>query len=96
MIDQITTAINLEPLEAAGYYLNHMDIRTGFTPDGEPVEYKMKCTHVRTDKVQEWDGKEWNDITCKEPFAVGTWKKYGNEFIHVAPYNAGGMVTRFN
>lgn len=34
----------------------------------------MKCTHVRTDEVQEWDGKEWKDITNKEPFAVGAWK----------------------
>lgn len=95
MYDEVTTAINLEPLEAARFYLNLIKVDTAFFK-GEPIEYKMECTHVRTDEVQEWDGKEWKDITGKEPFAVGTWKKYGNEFIHVAPYNVGGKVTRFN
>lgn len=95
MYDEITTAINLEPLEAAKYYLNLTKVDTAFFK-GEPIEYKMECTHVRTDEVQEWDGKEWKDITGKEPFAVGTWKKCRNEIIHVAPYNVGGKITRFN
>lgn len=94
--DEITTAINLEPLEAAKYYLDYTNIRTEFTADGQPVEYRMKCTHVRTDEVQEWDGKEWEDITSKEPFAVGTLKRSGNELVHIAPYNAGGKATKFN
>lgn len=94
--DQIKTSINLEPFEAARYYLNFTNTRTEFSGNGEPIEFKMKCTHVRTDEVQKWDGKEWKDITDKEPFAVGTWKKIGNEFIHIAPYNNSGKATRFN
>lgn len=94
--DEIKTTINLIPFEAAKYYLNFINIRVEYTGDGNQIEFKMKCTHVRTDKVQEWDGKEWKDITDKESFAVGTWKKIGNEFIHIAPYNNSGKATRFN
>lgn len=93
--DEIKTAINLTPFEAAKYYLNFINIRVESTGDGKQIKFKMKCTHVRTDEVQEWDGKEWKDITDKEPFAVGIWKKYGNEFMHIAPYNNGGKATCF-
>ena len=97
MSDEITTYINLQPLEAAKYYLNTPIVRGCELANGEWYEYKMICTHLHTDGVQEWDGEKWNDITDKEPLAVGTWKTDGNGgYIHIAPYNEGGKQTYFN
>lgn len=92
--DEITTYIDLEPLAAAKYYIN--DYSHILTYDFETF-HDMRCTHIRTDGVQEWDGEKWNDITDKEPLAVGTWKTDGEGgYIHIAPYNNGGKVTYFN
>lgn len=94
--DEISTVINLEPLEAAKNYLNGIIVRGHELANGQWHEYKMRCTHVRTDGVQEWDGQQWNDITDREPYAVGTWKTDGHgKYFHIAPYNAGGKVTVF-
>ena len=97
MSDEVTTYINFEPLEAAKYYLNTQIVRGQELANGEWYEYQMKCTHLRTDGVQEWDGEKWNDITDKEPFAVGTWKTNGyGGYLHIVPYNQGVTCTYFN
>ena len=95
--DEITTYINLAPLEAAKYYLNLTTVIGYPAANGAREEYKMKCTHLRTDRLQEWDGEKWRDITESDPFAVGTWKTDGKgKYIHIAPYNQGGKETFFN
>ena len=97
MTDEITTYINLDPLEAARYYLNLVTVREYPAANGEFEEYRMKCTHVRTNGVQEWDGEKWKDTTESDPFAVGIWKTDGKgKYIHIAPYNQGGEETFFN
>lgn len=95
--DEFKTYINLPPLEAAVSYLNNIIVRSCKQANGEWHEFEMHCTHVCTDGVQEWDGEKWNDITDKEPFAVGAWKTNGyGRYLHIAPYNQGGTFTYFN
>lgn len=97
MTDEIITYINLEPLEAAKYYLNLVTAREYTAEHGGTEEYRMKCTHVRTDGLQEWNGEKWKDITESDPLAVGTWKTdEKGKYIHIAPYNQGGKETFFN
>lgn len=97
MTDEIITYINLDPLEAAKYYLNLVTVREYPAANGGIEEYRMKCTHLRTDGLQEQDGEKWKDITESDPFAVGTWKAdREGKYIHIAPYNQGGKQTFFN
>lgn len=57
MEDQFQTYINLEPFDAAKYYLGNK-----FTVMYSEYEYKLKCMKIRCDGVQEWGCGKWNDI----------------------------------
>lgn len=74
VMDQFTTYINLEPFEAAKYYVGNT-----FTMWYGDAEYKLKCRSIRCDGVQEYKYGQWHDI--QHPDGMAWYKLQGGSII---------------
>lgn len=73
-MDQVTTYINLEPFDAAKYYVGNT-----FTMYYGDHEFKMKCYKIRCDGVQEWKYGKWSDI--QHPDAMAWYHLQGGSIV---------------
>jgi len=74
IMDQFTTYINLEPFDAAKYYVGNV-----FTMWHDEKEYKLKCQRIRCDGVQEWKNGKWNGI--QHPDAMAWYRLQGGSIV---------------